>query len=309
MHLHVVPVFEGSTQADQVRLADKRARLFKITARLTINPEIDSNIRFDFPEDAGDSLFALGETATSLKVDVPRCSFQLFQNSNRRLATARFDCTAHSADEARQQFFSTVQPILDHLTYIGKTPLHVSQISLRDEIHKIVSTDILCPYPTVTINPGLLAMRSRLGPVYAMYREATNATSPFYKFLCLYKILEGLLLSLRAKLHEEAKERGISLPPLQRKVPAFPSMSSELAAYTGKSIKRFFDEFLTNHFRNAMAHFMTDDGSALNVSSLAEMEKYSSVIHLTDLCCREAISHIEACVDVLESNPTGAPLA
>jgi methylamine utilization protein MauJ len=45
-------------------------------------------------------------------------------------------------------------------------------------------------------------------PVYAMYREAKNTDSDFYKFLCCYKIMEGLLGKMLANAFARAKTAG-----------------------------------------------------------------------------------------------------
>jgi hypothetical protein len=180
----------------------------------------------------------------------------LFPNAEKRLSTVRFECTTHSSDEARQLFQRIVGPALDHLAYIGNTPLHVVQVTVIDELHQISSTNILCPHPVVAFSPGVGKVPGALAPVYAMYREAINATSPFYKFFCLHKILEGLLKTLPGKLHEEARQKGILLPSLQAKVPHYSGIPDDQKPYVGKSITRFFEEFLTAHFRNSMAHFI-----------------------------------------------------
>ena len=111
-----------------------------------------------------------------------------------------------------------------------------------------------------------------------------------------------LLKSLRGKLYEEAKQKGVTLPSLQAKVPSYAEISDEQKPYVGKSIKRFFDEFLTNRFRNGIAHFISDEGAVLNVNEMEEMERFSSVVHITELCCREIIFHFEACIEALEQS-------
>jgi hypothetical protein len=49
-----------------------------------------------------------------------------------------------------------------------------------------------------------------------------------------------------------------------------------------------------------MAHFISDEGAVLNVTEMGEMERYSSVVHIAELCCREVISHFEVCIEALE---------
>lgn len=299
-HLYVVPTFENETRSDEERLSDNTPRKFRVTARLARNYDVQPNININFNEDAGDSLFVVPEKTAQMKFEALGSEFFFFPNSEKRLSTVRLDCTARSRDEARQLFQRIVGPALDHLAYLAHSPLHIVQVTVVDELHQISSSDILSPYHVVTLNPGAGKVPGPLAPVYAMYREATNSTSPFYKFFCLYKILEGLLKKLRGKLYEEAKQIGIALPPLDAKVPHYPDIPDEQEKYVGKSITRFFDEFLTARFRNSMTHFISDEGAVLNVNEMEGIERYSTVVHITDLCCREVISHFERCHDVLE---------
>lgn len=299
-HLHVVPVFEGEKWADEERLRDTTPRGFRVTARFARNNDVQPNINFNFEESSGDSLFSFPEGVTYMKVETFDGQFVVCPNSDRRFSTVKFDCTAQTGEDARRLFHKIVGPALDHLAYVANTPLHVVQVSVLDEVHQISSTDILCPHPVVVLNQGIGKVLGPLAPVYAMYREAINATSPFYKFFCFYKILEGLLKSLRGRLYEDAKLKGITLPSLQAKVPSYADIAEDQKPYVGKSISRFFDEFLTDRFRNGMAHFISDEGAVLNVNEMEEMERYSSVVQTAELCCREVISHFEACIETLE---------
>jgi len=301
-HLHVVPVFENDSRSDETRLRDLTSRGFRVTARLAKNNETQPSINFNFDKGAGDSLFATPDNIAYLQVETLEGKFFFYPNSEKRLSTVRFDCSAKSSEEARRMFHRIVGPALDHLAYVANTPLHVVQVSVFDELHQTSSTEILCPYPVVALNQGLGKVPSLLAPVYAMYREAVNATSPFYKFFCFYKILEGLLKSLPGKLHREAKIKGISLPPLQAKVPHYENIPGDQKPYVGKSITKFFNEFLTSKFRNSMAHFISDEGAVLNVNEMEEMERYSAVVLIADLCCRELISHFEVCIECLEKH-------
>lgn len=301
-HLHVVPVFKDQTSSDEKRLRDTTPRIFRVTARLAKSNDVQSNINFNFGQDSGDSLFVFPENSACLQVKTIDGEFVFYPNSDRRFSTVQFDCSAQTTGDARRLFHNIVGPALDHLAYVSNTPLHVVQVSVVDQTHHIMATDILCPHPLVALNGGVGKVFGPLAPVYAMYREAINASSPFYKFFCFYKILEGLLKSLRGKLHEEARQKGITLPPLNAKVPSYLDISDDQKHYVGKSITRFFEEFLTNRFRNGMAHFISDEGAVLNVNEIEEMERYSSVVHISELCCREVISHFEVCLEAIKQS-------
>lgn len=300
--LHVVPIFKDSTRNDEKRLKDVTLRKFVVTCRLAKDVESQPNINFNFGEGSGDSLFAIPEHVAYMKVETSDGQFFFSGNAEKRLSTVRFDCIAHSSAEARRLFQKIVGPALDHLSYASNTPVHTVQVTIVDEVHQITSTEILCPYPVVALNTGVEKVSATLAPVYAMYREAKNAVSPFYKYFCLYKILEGLLKPLRTKLYEKAKLKGIVLPPLHAKVTSYSDIPDDQRPYVGKSITRFFEEFLTTRYRNSMAHFISDEGVVLNVNEMEGIERYCAVVHVTDLCCRVVISHFESCIDALEKS-------
>lgn len=301
-YLRVVPKFDNDPRTSQEVFNDQNVRKFRVTARFANNNAVQSNINLSFPQDSGDSLFAVSENVAQLRIDTPDGSFSIYPNQEKRLSTVSFECEAKSSAEASQIFNTIVGPALDHLSYKSNTPLHIVQISSFDEKNHITTTEILSPHPIIPFSFDSGKVNKLLAPVYAMYREAINSTSPFYKFFCLYKILEGLLKTLNPKLYSQAKEQKIDLPPLKARVPSYRDMQPELKAYEGKSISRFFDEFLTNRYRNSMAHFISDAGAVLNVNEVEEMKRYSLVINISDLCCRELITHFEQCLDILEKH-------
>lgn len=300
--LHAVPAFDGDRKTDEERLRDKTLRKFRVTCRLMKDVEVQPDLNFNFAEDSGDSLLAIPEHATALQVETHDGKFVFNRNGKGRLSSIRFDCVAHSGIEARRLFQKVVGPALDHLSFVANSPLHTPQVTVVDELHKIVSTEIVCPYSVVNLNPGVGTVFATLMPVYAMYREAKNSVSPFYKFFCLYKILEGLLKPLRSKLYAEAKAKGVVIPPLNARVPSYPDIQDDQKPYVGKSITQFFDGFLTARYRNSVAHFISDEGAVLNVNEIDGIERYHAIIHLTDLCCREVISHFESCIEVLQKH-------
>jgi hypothetical protein len=300
--LHVVPVFSDDRRNDDERLQDNTSRSFRVTCKLTKDVEVQHDIKFNFAEDSGDSFLAIPDRVIALEVKTFDGKFVFNRNEKGRLSSIRFECIAKSHIEARKLFQKIVGPSLDHLSFVANSPLHTPQITIVDELHQIVSTEIVAPHSVVTLNPGTGTVYARLMPVYAMYREAKNSVSPFYKFFCLYKILEGLLKPLQSRLYEEAKRKGIVIPSFKARVPDYSDISEDQKSYVGKSIKQFFDEFLTTQYRNSVAHFISDEGAVLNVNEMEGIQRYHSVIHLTDLCCREVILHFESCIKVLEES-------
>ena len=300
----VVPHFgeKGNDSHSSQRLNDLSSREFRVSGRLAISNEIKgTNININFDERSGDSLLTLSGGAAKFRSTIFDGDIMLFTNSENRISAIQIDCTAKSITEAHSTFNKVVSPMLDHLSYIGKIPLQIVQVTVVDQMHKISLTEIITPYYlTTTLNHGTVNIFPMLEPVYALYRESRNAQSPFYKFLCLYKILEGLLKTLRSKIYKEAKGKNVTLPPLLAKVPIISDIPEDQEKYFGKSITFFFDDYLTKQFRDVVAHFMLTDGSILNINEIYDIQRYWGVIYLTELCCQEVISHFEQCIGIFE---------
>jgi hypothetical protein len=299
-HLSVTPIFKDQKATDIERLQDRSLRAFHVTARLAKHVDTVPNINFNFTPESGDSLFVFPSDSVLLLFETGRGNFTLHPNAQKHLSSIRFECSAHTIQEAKRLFHRIVGPVLDQLAYKANSPLHLVQLTVFDVKHNISATDILCPHPDIMISPGIDVIREKLIPVLAMYREGVNSTSPYYKFFCLYKILEGLLKSFQADLRAQAMNKGLAIPPLDAKVPDHPDFSSAQKEFVGKSVHRLFEKYLTPRFRNSMAHFITNEGAVLNVNEVENLERYSEVVHITDLCVRAVITHFEKCIDILE---------
>ena len=103
-----------------------------------------------------------------------------------------------------------------------------------------------------------------------------------------------VLGSFRARVHKEAKAKGITLKSTKEVVPDSPVISDLLRPYVGKSIKKCFDDVLEPKFRNAMAHFETDDGTVLHMSDPDHMEQYAHIMLICELCVRTVMARHEA---------------
>jgi hypothetical protein len=72
-------------------------------------------------------------------------------------------------------------------------------------------------------------------------------------------------------------------------VPNDPHIAAAYKAYVGKPIKMFFDTVMTPEFRNAVAHFITRDGAVLNLSAPSEIDRYASILYISELCVRTVV--------------------
>ena len=83
----------------------------------------------------------------------------------------------------------------------------------RDEAegNHITTVTYRTPYAANVLSEGLIGLFFSLFPVYGLYREALCAYSNFYRFLCFFKIMEGIIKSIRPQLFRLAREQGISM--------------------------------------------------------------------------------------------------
>ena len=289
--LHVVPQFEGGRGTQGEVFRDVSEREFVIAARLSKGPAIPGEIKGDFTEKDGES-YLTAPDASVLKVDSGLGSFEVRKNDRGELSLIELRCVGANESRARTNFIDTVYPVLDHLSYMHNAALFVTMIRVVDAAHQSTHIECASPYRQQDIRRPIRVLFDEMKPVYSMYREAKNSDSDFYRFLCYYKIMEGLLGKMRADALARAKEAGLTVKIDRDLVPDDGDLVPELKPYIGRSIKAFVDNVLTGRFRNAMAHFMTDAG-ILHVSSSAELQAYAGVAFASDLCARVLIARHE----------------
>jgi len=167
-------------------------------------------------------------------------------------------------------------------------------LECRDDQNHITTTSYRTPYASVAISQGLGQVATPLFPIYALYREALNADSNFYKFLCLHKIFEGIFAEVRPKLFRLSREQGVSLTTRQEAVPEDPELRLSQPQYIGRKVQEIFNRECQDQYRHSVAHFALSDGTVLNPSSHRESARFAGVIYLARICARQVINTQEA---------------
>jgi hypothetical protein len=291
--LNVLAIMQSERRADEDRLRDSSERHFKVLAQLGRAAPATGSIRGDFGPNDGSSYVALPGNAVICRVMCAEGAFDIKKNGVGEQSLVEFTCVATTPKQAREKFQNAVLPFLDYLAYLANCPISVAMVRVEDKKNDRIFIEYISPYRTTVINPHIANLFVELAPVYAMYREAKNSQSDFYKFLCYYKILEGLLGPMRAEVFARARTLSKELPRPKDRVPSEDNILPAYRQYAGKSIKVFFDDVLTPRFRNAVAHFMTDDGATLNMSAPQHLDSYSEVIFVVELCVRSVIDSHE----------------
>jgi len=305
--LYIVPSFPDIRRNDLTWLQDHSERDFVVRALLLKSPAATGDIKGNFKENDGGSYLAPPQNAETLRIETPGGSVEVLKNKSGELSFLRFTCRATSTSDARDRFQLAALPFLDKLSFIANCPLVVGSIRIEDRHSQCTALQYISPYRKTIVNPHGATIYPEMAPVYAMYREAQNSHSDFYKFLCYYKLLEGMFAHLRANTFKVARERNIRIDTIKDTVPDSEHISEPFKQYARTSVKSFFDSVMTPEFRNAIAHFMTDDGSVLNMSSPAHIDRYSNILFISELCVRETINNQEHLLGQLYGASTGTP--
>jgi hypothetical protein len=287
--IHIVPQPEDEHRPDEAVFSDPTERTFIVSAKLSKSPLISGDIKGDFSERDGDCYLFAPSNTTGLRIDTDLGSYEIKKNAVGELSLAELKCNATNAQQARMKFIEIVYPSLDHLSYSYNVAIFVTMIRVVDVKHQSTHIECVGPYRRQVLAASLTTLFGELKPVYSVYRDAKNSASDFYKFLCFYKIMEGLLGPMRASLFARAKAARIKLKINRELVPHDRDLASDLKPYSGKPLKEFFDTVLAGKFRNAVAHFKTGDG-ILFVSSPADLYAYANLAFASDLCTRVVIA-------------------
>ena len=137
----------------------------------------------------------------------------------------------------------------------------------------------------------ILLIIEDLFPVFALYRECKTNPSAYYKFLCLYKIMEGIYKNIRPSLMKKAKKMGKTIKCEKEVVPNHFLIREYNEKFVNMKIRKLFDDVLTKEFRHAVAHFSINDGSLLNLTDYNTNRKFANVLFITEFCCRILIDN------------------
>lgn len=287
----VVAQFAGDTRNNEDRLSDRTARWFTVELQLTKRTSVVESYHGGFTaEDCGSLLEAPAE-AHAMRFETSEGPIDVELNARRELALMRIRVLATDAVVARDKAHDAVGPALDHLAYIAPAPILIDMSRIVDERNAVTYLDVLGPDRRVVLNTGAAEVFAELLPIYGLYREFKNASSAYYRLLCLYKILEGMFSVLRREAREAAASLGVELKWPKERVPPCPELADELQAHVGSPIATFFDRVVQKEYRDVVAHFLVHGQDALSPSSSAERHRFAQMAYLCDQCARIVIDN------------------
>lgn len=155
-----------------------------------------------------------------------------------------------------------VSSVLDSLSFRLKIPLNVRDIVVFSfKTGELIGRFITIPYFPTTLERKediyvAKDIPKELRPYLRLYREALNSTSPHYRLLCLYRIIESLrkLQSVNVK---KIINHGGSFERSRLIMPSNPITQKYFPTYVGKKIGSFLG-YIEKTYRNHIAHLNID---------------------------------------------------
>ena len=139
--------------------------------------------------------------------------------------------------------------------------------------------------------PAFMCLSAERAAMMSLYREARNSPSPFYHFLCCYKILEAWYShgSIFGEVDRLIKEHNLPISRPSRRI------SKEMLSLSllFKSRPEFqdvkFGQFfqLLKPWRVKIAHALTDAGEFVDLDKYDSHAEFGPVANLTDLVARQ----------------------
>jgi hypothetical protein len=288
--LHTVEIRSDDTRPDDQRLADRTQRAFHIRAVLSKAHSQLEGIRGGITLGEGGCFITAPQ---DLKIEDPRGSYLIFRNERGELALITRTLMATWYEEAFDFFFIGLTPFLDYLSFLSNTPIVVDIMEARDETNHITTVTYRAPYETKVLSEVVVGLSSPLFPAYGLYREALSAHSNFYRFLCFFKIMEGIIKSIRPQLFRLALQQGISITKQKDLVPDDPELQKFQPKYIGRLIHELYNGEFQSEYRHCVAHFALNDGGVTNPSSQRERSRFANIVYLAEVCARELIRNQE----------------
>jgi hypothetical protein len=192
---------------------------------------------------------------------------------------------------------TAVNQLLDTLMRVGWVPLVVMRVDvyLEDESEPLLH-QILLPFTRgLNIGPlGGFGSFPRFAPYEALLREAVVATSPYYRFLCAFKLFEGVD-TLRYEIRKLVERFSITAP-----LPRPPTIDQGILRNLDfkeefvreiKTAKDLLNKFRTA--RHAIAHFLVTEAAdhPLHISNGDDYRFYAmagaALLHYSNLAVSE----------------------
>ena len=228
--------------------------------------------------------------------------FDLIADSAGRLSHIDLRVETHLPDRAFILAWEPLNTLLDHTARNYPIPLVISRLELLSPstMETIAYNMVLPNNSGLRMGPlGGMLIEPLFVPSAAIWREAINSSSPFYRLLCAYR-LEDAVGEIRRELQSRLKKRDddIKLPPETR---VDPNVLRGLAISEDKvqrmrTLRDLYNEFRA--LRNAIAHFLINMGPTNEQKTFAPISD-GNLIRNYSVASSALLHHVDLKIKVL----------
>lgn len=252
----------------------------------------------------GDSLLLLPPGVRGVKVelfsDTGRVEVIFSVNSRGALATGQVRLIASNFAEAEKAASNLMLPLLSWWSYRYDIAIDLAGYEVVEENTDVMRYvfGLLGQEKTMRFSEedSMVASTPQYRALFASYREGSNATNPFYQFLCYYRVTEGAR-KLRAQRRQTALAAGQKYFEPSEVVPGDLKTHSDVQEffnpYLGRKFTWVLDQF-RSVVRNAVAHLDPEADSLV-------ADKFEDVAG-----CEKAIPVVKYIARVMLSNELAA---
>lgn len=286
-----VPMFAGQPDNARERMEDNSLRDWEchVVFDKRSNTPIEFNSKVDSEE--GGSYLEFEMDVKSLEIHSPFGKVSILKNSKNEISKLVFNCKCNSKNDAFDTLFKAINPILDNLSYEVRIPFYIAKVLIEDLKNKVTCLTYTTPYPNRILQSHMADIPNEILPVLALYREAKNSNSNFYKIFCYSKIFEGIFKSIRPANMKRLKKNNITFERRVELIPEHYELRLFHSEHIGKPIQQFYETYVIQNFRNAVAHFALDNSEPLNLSDYLAHSNYAKNIALLEISCLVVIEN------------------
>lgn len=280
----MLAVFVPSTQFDLTQRLESNADYDNYSVHAIISESIPLSFNVsEFIKIPSSSLLSLAVNPITLTMHhggYNAIFYDLVSKSNGELSHIEVELKAKYPAECFGTARTLVNQFLDRLMREIWVPLTIIRLDiyLKGENEPLMH-QLIYPFNIrINMNPtGGYDTYSLFSSYEALIREAINTTSPYYRFLCAYRLSEGIKY-LRHEIRKLCEQLGVA-----NQMPKPPTIEPNVIAEFGfgeefsekiTSMDILISEFTV--WRNSVAHFLTKtEKSALNFSHGDNYRTYS----------------------------------
>jgi len=220
---------------------------------------------------------------------------KLIKNEHNRLAKIDSRVKSNFYYSALRDAYNIVTAyLLSIQSFQSGANLAIWAVAIKDDVHK---AQWVCKPQYAVADPlklpEVIGMEDEFKAVLALYREAKNNASPYYRFFCYYKILEAFYerSDVFRKIDRIISEKNLPIKRPKRKI----TKGNLVYALVGPNSKyldmpygKFFQELRSNE-RLKVAHTFPKDKPFVSLDDFDLFTEYATLGNLADLVAHQLL--------------------